>query len=247
MNRNYDETIRDILDRAGPDPVEVHVASGSPLIPSTFLFQFEVPCRYLSAEALKVLLNGSVELGDDYRLPTFGELDGKTPYADVRMGWHETGMVISLSVRGKKQPPWCRATRSDESDGISVFFDTRNVKNSHRASRFCHRFLLLPQGGGSRLTDPLGIMLPIDRAKELPRPVGPEMLMVRAESRIDGYLLRAFIPAKALTGFDTREHRAIGFSYQVFDRELGFQTMAVDPMFPMKNDPSCWETIRLID
>ena len=32
-----------------------------------------------------------------------------------------------------------------------VPIDTRDVRNVHRATRFCHRFLFLPTGGGNRL------------------------------------------------------------------------------------------------
>ena len=50
---------------------------------------------------------------------------------------------------------------------------------------------------------------------------------VRSEIGKDGYLLEAFLPAEALTGFDPQEHPRLGFTYAVLDRELGVQTFGV--------------------
>ena len=65
------------------------------------------------------------------------------------MAWSAAGLVWQVTVDGKTQPPWCRDSRLEDSDGLQVWVDTRATLNVHRASRFCHRFMFLPRGGGS--------------------------------------------------------------------------------------------------
>jgi hypothetical protein len=88
--------------------------------------------------------------------------------------------------------------------------------------------------------------LPINRAREQPRPVRPGCLQARCQPRPDGYLLEALIPAEALTGFDPAEHPRLGFTYAVVDRELGQQTFGVGSPMPYQEDPSLWATLELV-
>src|SRR5262245_45608236 len=78
-----------------------------------------------------------------YDLPALNDLDGRPPFATVRMAWHESGLAWHVEVTGKTQPPWCRDSRLPDSDGLQVWVDTRATLNVHRASRFCHRFVFL--------------------------------------------------------------------------------------------------------
>ena len=88
--------------------------------------------------------------------------------------------------------------------------------------------------------------LPINRAKEHPRPIQPKQLNVRSKLQTDGYLLEANIPGEALTGFDPQEHPRLGFTYAVIDRELGEQTLTVGSPLPYQEDPSLWATLELV-
>ena len=153
--------------------------------------------------------------------------------------------MINVSVKGKQQPVWCRATRIEDSDGVQLWIDTRDTHNIHRASRFCHRFAFLPSGSGQRLNQPSASLLAINRARESPRPIEEQTLQIRSHIRTDGYQLASFIPAQALTGFDTAEHRRLGFFFAVIDREMGWQTLTLGPEFPVAEDPSLWGTLEL--
>lgn len=179
-------------------------------------------------------------------MPSFGELEGRPRFADFRLAWNEAGLEVQLKVMGKSQEAWCRETRAEDSDGISIWIDTRDAHNIHRASRFCHRFVFLPFGGGARSQHPVGFLLPINRARELPKPIDPRILQMESRKLKDGYELHAFIPAEAITGYDPEEHPKLGFSYAVMDRELGWQTFTVGPEFPFVEDPSLWGTIELV-
>jgi hypothetical protein len=214
------------------------------LLSPAFLFRFATSCRH-AAKLWPQRATGN--LGTEYALPSFGELEGRRRFADLRMAWNESGLEFQLSVAGKSQEAWCRDTRVEDSDGLSVWLDTRDAHNIHRASRFCHRFVFLPFGAGSRGAQPVGVLLPINRARELPKPIEPRVLRIESSKLKDGYELRAFVPAEAITGYDPAEHPKLGFSYAVIDRELGWQTFTVGPEFPFVEDPSLWGTLELKD
>jgi hypothetical protein len=212
------------------------------LLPKRFLYRFSLPCLYRDP-----LWTGETEgLDARYRLVNFADLESRPMPADVRVAWSEAGLAFTVVVRGKRQPPWCRANRLEDSDGAQFWIDTRDVHNVHRASRFCHAFLLLPTGGGNRLADPVAHWVPIHRAREYPRPVDASQLKVLSRRTSDGYVLDAMIPAGALTGYDPPEHPRLGFNYLVIDRELGEQTLSVGSPMPFQEDPSLWATLELV-
>ena len=212
------------------------------LLPQRFLFRVAVPCLYRDP----VWTPRGPELEEKHRLVDFGELEGRTSYAEVRAAWSHEGLVFRVQVRGKSQPPWCRASRPEDSDGLRLWIDTRDVHNVHRASHFCHAFLFLPAGEGSRADQAMAAWLPINRAREHPRAISPEALEVRSSKARDGYVLSAFLPAESLTGYDPQEYPRLGFTYAVIDRELGEQTFGVGSPMPYQEDPSLWGTLELV-
>jgi hypothetical protein len=213
------------------------------LIPARAVFRFAVPCLHAGAGSL----GGGLELPERFRLPFFGELEGRRPFAEVRAAWNAEGLAFSARVAGKRQAPWCREARIDDSDGLQVWIDTRDTHNIHRASRFCHRFAFLPSGGGPRLEEAVAEQMLINRARENPKPARSAHLKARSEKRVDGYVLRGLVAADALTGFDPEDYPRLGFTYLVSDRELGEQTFTVGGEFPFREDPSLWGTLELVE
>ena len=212
------------------------------LVSPRFLFQFAVPVRPLAAEG---------PLDGAYALPDLAALDAGTPsaerrFAEVRLAWSPEGLTLAVLVAGKSQPVWCRDSRTEDSDGVQVWIDTRATHNIHRASKFCHRFVLLPTGGGRQGAEPVAEQLLINRARENARPTRPRDLQVTSQVKRDGYRLAAFLPAVALGGYDPDQHPRLGFNYAVYDRELGLQTFAAGPGMPYDEDPSCWATLELV-
>jgi hypothetical protein len=213
-----------------------------PLLAATFLYRFAVPCQHVADLAKR----SPLALPESCVLPTLSMLEGKPRLADVRMAWSDGGLGISVKVQGKKQPAWCRDSRIEDSDGLQVWIDTRNTQNIHRAGRFCHRFAFMPTGGGRKLDEPVAALLAINRAKESPREIEPRQIIVRSERRVDGYSLEAFLPAEILTGYNPSDQPQLGFTYALVDRELGTQTFAIGPEFPIDEDPSLWGTLDLV-
>jgi len=211
-------------------------------LPKRLLFRFAVPCWYRDP----LWTASGAKLEPKYRLVNLAELEGLPACVDFRAAWSESGLAFSVEVAGKRQPLWCRASKPEDSDGVQVWIDTRDVHDVHRASRFCHRFAFLPAGSGSRLDQPALHWLPINRAREHPGAIRTGEMRVCSEIRSDGYLLEAYIPESALTGFDPQEHPRLGFTYAILDRELGEQTFAVGSPMPYQEDPSLWATLELV-
>lgn len=218
------------------------------LLAPRFLFRFAVPVH----KHEPIWKATGVSLDESYRLPDLAALDSETPvaerqFADVRMAWAREGLLVTLTVTGKSQPLWCRDSRLEDSDGLQVWIDTRATHNIHRASKYCHRFVFLPAGGGRQGMEPLADQLLINRARENARPVRPRELQIVSTVLKDGYELAAFIPAIVLGGYDPEQHTRLGFTYAVLDREFGLQTFASGVGFPYDEDPSCWATLELVD
>jgi len=211
------------------------------LIAPRFLFRFSAPV--LHREPL--WSERGLSLSEEFRLVSPAELDGERARAEVRAAWSRAGLGFAVRVAGKQQAPWCRDSRLEDSDGFQVWIDTRDTHNVHRASRFCHRFVFMPTGAGKNLAEPVADQLIINRARENAKPVHPRLLKVRSALLNDGYELEAFLPAEALTGFDPVEHPQLGFTYALFDRELGLQTFSVGQGYPYEEDPSLWATLEL--
>lgn len=212
------------------------------LIPPRFLFRFAIDVR--RCDTLWSLKEGVV-LDESYRLPMLADLDGDRQIADVRMAWSPAGIAWWVRVEKKRQLPWCREARLDESDGLQVWVDTRATTNVHRASRFCHRFAFLPRGGGRSAEESVADQLLINRARENARPVRNRELQVRSKAGEGWYELSAFAPADTLGGYDPVGQPRLGFTYQVLDRERGLQTFSAGPGFPYEEDPSCWAEVHL--
>ena len=193
------------------------------LVPPRFVFHFSLPCRRRDP------LWTDKGLEPKHRLASFAELDAAATPAEFRAAWSEAGLAFTVLVGGKRQPPWCRVNQPDDSDGVQIWIDTRDVHNVHRAGRFCHRFLFMPTGAGNRLDQPVAQWLPINRAREQPRAIAPGQLQLRSQRRPDGYTLDILVPAAALT-----------------DRELGPQTLSAGSPLPFEEDPSLWPTLELV-
>lgn len=212
------------------------------LLSPTFLFRFSADCGY--RRPLWSKTNGT-DLDEAYRLPNLGGLNSQACFSEVRAGWSEEGIGFRLIVTGKSEPPETNPTRFESSDAIGIWIDTRNTQNIHRASRFCHRFLFLPAGGGRREEEAIGFMMRINRAKEDPKTFNSDFLPAKCTLNKRGYTLDGLIPAKQLSGFDPVEHHRIGFFYAVTDLQMGWNTWFNSPEFPFAEDPSLWGTLDL--
>lgn len=181
------------------------------------------------------------QLPPEAELPSTGSsISGQGQFATLKLAVSDTGLFMSASVTGKKQLPWCRESRIEESDGLHVWIDTRNSRDVHRATRYCHRFIFAPLGRGPKSEHPFCGWAPINRARDHSRPPPEKLLHVQAKLKPGGYDLHAAIHWQALTGFDRNDFPVLGFYAAVIDRELGWQSLGLSPPLPVVEDPSLW-------
>ena len=216
----------------------------SQTVPPRFLFRFAFPAPFLADFPPKSM---PAELPAECRLPELNDLDGAAEFAKWSCGWNHDGLAVSVSVSGKQQPLKCDAASPKSSDGVQLWIDTRCTQNVHRATRFCHHFVILPRGQGKKQSEPLVTQIPLANAREeAPTRSTDAAITLANEITSDGYKLCAWFPAGALQGFDPESHPRLGFYAVVRDAELGEQFLSVGREFPIDFDPSLWQTLELI-
>jgi hypothetical protein len=214
------------------------------VVPSRFLFRWSFVAPRI--DSLPHSSGRLLDLPGECVVPDLAELDGKTSFGQIKLAWNDAGIGISISVTGKTRGPNCHLAEVSTSDGLRLWFDTRNTQTVHRATRFCHHLIVLPAGGGPKKQGPIVRSAAIPRAREDATLPPTETIRSQAQVSADGYWIDLWIPAPVLLGFDPSAHPRIGFHYALHDAELGNQTLAVGDEFPYESDPSLWQTVRLV-
>jgi hypothetical protein len=212
-------------------------------VPPRFLFRWSFNARRI--EKIPRSSGRLLDLPDDCLLPSLGELDQSAEFASVKLAWNPQGFAISVEVSGRSAPPQA-GSGEVRPDGVWLWFDTRNTQAVHRATRFCHHFILRPIGGGPKGNSPIVRALPVARAREETPIPNSELVKIQSEVSKSGYWLDAWFPAEVFTGFDPSTNNRIGFHYLIHDSESGDQTLAVGREFPFESDPSLWQTVELV-
>ena len=211
-------------------------------LPARAFFRYRVP---ISRKPSKLRVDGSLGEWDDATLlPDLRAVDGDPGFARMHLAWDEDGLYLALQVDGKTNIVSHRQ-HPRSADALFVWIDTRDVRDVHRAGRFCHQFAALPRGGGSDRHSATAWQLPIRRAREQAAICAPEKLKVASKVRKDGYSLELALPAAVLNGYDPSANPRLGFTYLVCDHELGGQTWSVPGGLPFDHDPSTWATVEL--
>ncbi|HEV3121106.1 MAG TPA: hypothetical protein VGY53_04355 [Isosphaeraceae bacterium] len=213
----------------------------APLIPQVFWFRMALPCTRI--DALPRSGRGRLlDLAPECALPDFSRLEGHASWAEVRVAWNPKGLGVSFEVTGKTGPIVSDPERPLASDGVQLWIDTRDTRNAHRATRFCHRFVatLAPGGRGVNVSQRA-----IGRAQADAPIARPEAVLSRVDARKSGWLLELFLNAEALHGFDPETNRRLGFAFQVTDPARDDLYLSVGREFPVAEDPSLWATLEL--
>jgi len=217
----------------------------STVIPARFLVRMSYAIPYVASmpqEDEEQL----VTLPEAARLDPFAEVDDAPKFADVRLAWNETGLGLTVEVKGKEHPLAGDPERPRVSDGLSLWIDTRDARTGHRATRYCHQFHFLPTGGGADREEPFFTQVKINRALIDAPIVAAGDVPFQVKRRKGGYRLEAFLGLNALQGFDPENNPRLGVFYAVRDFELGEQTLSVSADFPFAEDPSLWSVLELV-
>lgn len=216
-----------------------------PLVPNRFLVRLLYPCPYIKDMPVEDE-DSLIELPESARLDPFADMDGAPNFADVRLGWNETGLGFSVVVKGKDNYPIGDVARPRQSDGITFWIDTRGDRTGHRATRTCHQFHFLAAGGGTDKSEPAFVQSKIHRALQDAPLASDSDVPFRFERLKGGYRIEGFLGASVLSGFDPEQYPRLGVFYSVKDFELGEQTPGADSDFPFAEDPSLWASLDLV-
>lgn len=222
--------------------------SRSALIPQGFWFRLALPCLRVDNVPRSAEKGRLLDLPESCRLLQTPLLEGAEPWAEVRAAWNLGGLALQVEVTGKIFPIYHDPYMADASDGLQLWIDTRDTRDVHRATRFCHRFsaVLVPDKG-RKTVDARIEQKPIHRAlADAPRGEAGSV-QSRAEKIRGGWRLELFLGAEALNGFDPETNRRLGLAYQVTDPDRGDQFLTVGRDFPIGEDPSLWATLELVD
>ena len=213
------------------------------LLPQSFWFRTSLRCP--KVEGLPRARGRLLDLPDSCALPDLGALEGRPSWARVRVGYDASGLGIAFEVIDKAGPISPEPGRPSGFDGVQAWIDTRDTRNVHRATRFCHRFVASLVPGKGRSLEVHVEQKPIARAVADAPSTGLGSIQARAERTLSGWRLELFLPAESLHGFDPETNRRLGFGYQVTDPDRGDQFLGVGREFPVGEDPSLWSTLLL--
>lgn len=222
--------------------------STTPILPQAFWFRMSIPCRRVEGVPRAGARGRLLDLPDDCALPDFAQLEGRSSWARLKAAWNPRGLAVEAEVRGKSGPIRHDPTQQLGSDGVLLWIDTRDTRDVHRATRFCHRFAasLVPAASGSGLAVELTQGTIARALADAPR-CRPDAVSSRAERIPKGWRLELFFSAAALHGFDPDTNRRLGLAYRVSDAERDDQYLGVGREFPIGEDPSLWATLELVE
>jgi hypothetical protein len=188
-----------------------------------------------------------LDLPDSCALPDLARLQGVESWAEVRVGYNSRGLGVAVEHLDKSGPISPEPEHSSGVDSVQVWIDTRDTRNVHRATRFCHRFVagIMP-GKGRSLEVSIAQKLIARAVADAPL-AARGCVEARTERTLGGWRLEMFFPSQSLHGFDPETSRRLGFYYQVSDPARGDRFLGVGREFPVGEDPSLWSTLELIE
>jgi hypothetical protein len=217
----------------------------TPLLPQAFWFRLAVSCP--KVEEIPRTRGRLLDLDDSCAWPDFGELDGRTSWVKVRGAYNASGLGLSFELIDKAGAISPEPGRTSGTDSVQVGIDTRDTRNVHRATRFCHRFVATIKTGKGRTLEVDVAQKPIARALADAPTAKPDLIQSKAERTLSGWRLELFFPAESLNGFDPETSRRLGITYQVTDPDRGDQFLGVGREFPIGEDPSLWASLLLAE
>jgi hypothetical protein len=217
----------------------------TPLLPQSFWFRVSLSCP--KVEDMPRAKGRLLDLPESSALPDLGELEGRPSWVRVLVGYNSRGLGMTFEVADKAGPISPEPERTSGVDGVQVWVDTRDTRNVHRATRFCHRFVATLVPGKGRALEVDVSQKPIARAVSDAPTANSGLVQARAERTLSGWRLELFFPSEALHGFDPETNRRLGFYYQVTDPDRGDQFPGVGREFPIGEDPSLWATLTLVE
>lgn len=207
-----------------------------PITPVNF-FQFRLDCHHVDTP-LALLPPKKVS---SYLLPDLSELCNEYRFAELAMGWSKEGIELLTAI----SKPFKKAAYPEISrgDSLELFFDTRDVKTSGFATRFCHHFFFLPESVDGITAGEISRF----RTEDSHELCDGKLLKVKSVLKKNGYTLEIFIPSSCLFGYDPEQFDRMGFTYRINRSEGSPQHFCIPSSdFPLDQQPSLWSSVKLV-
>ncbi|TWT59889.1 hypothetical protein [Rubinisphaera italica] len=217
------------------------------LIPAEFYFQASVEIPWQTDLAKDIQHKKHPEIEKELPDLMFEESDTENS-ARFFIAWNEDGICLQVKTERKKFPTQS-GTLSDPTQGdyTDFFIDTRDLKTNHRASKFCHRFTLIPPGTrGKRKQSAMMIEQEISGNRTYREMTQPEQIPTWDSRSKDGYQVSCWISKAYLEGYDPEHVPSLGFYYRMQDLDYGTRIFGVGENFPATTDPSLWPSLKLV-
>ena len=222
---------------------EIASPMDAPLLPQSFWFRTVFRCSMVPE--IPRSRGRLLDLPASCGLPDLAGLQGVESWAEVRVGYNSGGIGVAVELLDKVGPISPEPGHSSGVDSVQVWIDTRDTRNVHRATRFCHRFVAGIVSGKGRSLEVSVAQKPIARAVADAPLAALGCVEAKAERTLGGWRLEMFFPSQSLHGFDPETNRRLGFYYQVTDPARGDRFLGVGREFPVGEDPSLWSTLEL--
>lgn len=130
-------------------------------------------------------------------------------FAQIALGWDQTGLFIDLAVDKPFEEALYPSYR--EGDSFELFVDTRDLKTTKFLTSFCHHFVFLPQAvQGVRAQE-----ITYFRTEDKHKICSGDDLQVETTFHKNSYEMRLVVPASVLHGFDPLSFERLGLSYRL--------------------------------
>ncbi len=165
------------------------------LLPQAFWFRIAAACPRVEDMPLQDRRKRLLDLPASCTVPEGDRLEGRDPWAEVRIGWNPRGMGILVRAAGFDDQQLA-ADRVEGFADVQLWIDTRDTRDVSRATRFCHRFAtsIRLRNPGRKLVAEIA-QKPIARAVADPPMARSSDLEARAELGRYGWTLEVFLPA----------------------------------------------------
>jgi hypothetical protein len=207
-----------------------------PITPVNF-FQFKFDCQFIEGSFSKL----SSKKISKYILPSLSELCHEYCFGELAIGWNYEGIHVLLNV----SQPFRRTCYPDitRGDSLELFLDTRDVKTSGYATKFCHHFFFLPEP----VEEVHAGELTRFRSEDMHELCQSSALHVNSQKKKEGYSLQVLIPSNCLFGYDPEQFDRLGFAYRINRAEGSPQHFCVTSEdYSLEQNPSLWCSMRLI-
>lgn len=203
------------------------------LYPASF-FALACDCHYIEDKSSS-LSQAKYELPDTY---IFSQ---RRKFADVAMGWNETGLKFHIKVNR----PFSESFYPDlvRGDSIELLIDTRDMKSAGSNTRFCHHFYFLPKPVEDHFCGEITHF----RTEDSHPLCQSSLLFCKTKFGSNFYAMEIFIPKECLYGYDPSQFDRLGFTYRINLFGGDSQEFSVlSEEFSIDQQPALWSSMKLI-